>query len=372
MNLKKLYLLASIFLYLNCNCVMALDKIDNYIISEMKKKQIPGMSIAIVKNGEIVKAKGYGLANIELNVPATPNTVYQSGSIGKQFTATLIMMLVEKGKLKLSDKINQYIKNAPEKWGSITIYHLLTHTSGLKNYDYEHNNMSFNFCQNYSDEELTKMAASLPLEFKPGERWEYCNTGYILLGIIIKNLTGKHWGDLAEEYIFKPLDMKTARIMSEEDIIFNRAAGYRLVKGEIKNQEYVSPTLNQTADGSLYLTVLDLAKWDKALYEGKILKKSSLQQMWTPVKLKNGKIVQYGFGWEFEKLNGHPVIFHGGAWQGFSGEIDRFIDDKITIIYLANRASGEGLGYIGYRLVGLYDSSFIPTDPKEKKKIESK
>lgn len=365
MKLKKMYMFIIICLSLFCNCGMALDKIDSYIISEMKKKQVPGMSLAIVKNGEIVKAKGYGLANIELNVSATSNTVYQSGSIAKQFTATLIMMLVEEGKLQLSDKINQYINNTPKIWENITIYHLLTHTSGLKNYDLENNDLKFNFSQNYSDEELIHMAASLPLEFEPGEKWKYCNTGYILLGIIINKISGKHWGDLAEEYIFKPLDMKTARIISEEDIILNRAAGYRLIKGEIKNQEYVSPSLNRTADGSLYLTVLDLAKWDKALYEGKLLKQSSLQQMWTPVKLKNCEVVQYGFGWKFGKLNNHPVIFHSGAWQGFSGAIERFVSDKITIIYLTN---GEnGLGYIGYRIAGLYDPAFISSDQEKKR-----
>jgi CubicO group peptidase (beta-lactamase class C family) len=371
MKFNKLILSVSFYLILSTGFILcsnlanASDKVDEFILSEMQKKNIPRMSIAIVKDGKIVKMQGYGLASIELNVPVTPETVFQSGSIGKQFTATLIMILVEQGKLKLTDKINQFIKEAPKKWESITIYHLLTHTSGLKNYNYKNNSMGFNFCNDYTDDELIKMAASLPLEFKAGEKWEYSNTGYVMLGMIIKKVTGKHWGDVAEQHIFKPLDMKTARIISEEDIILNRAAGYRLVNGEIKNQQYVSPSLNRTADGSLYLTVLDLAKWDKALYGEKILKKESLRQMWTPAKLNNGKAVNYGFGWEFEELNKHPVIFHGGSWQGFSGEIDRFVNDNLTIIYLTNREAG--LGNIGYGIAGQFDPAFIPADPQKLK-----
>lgn len=343
------------------------DCVDEYVLSQMQKKKIPGMSIAIVKNGEIVKVKGYGLANIELNVPATPDTVYQSGSIAKTFTATLIMMLVERGKLGLDDKINLYFKEAPKTWQNITIRHLLTHTSGI--YGYTNNPLNINFRLDYTDEELFKLIASKPLDFQPGDKFNYSNSGYVLLGMIIKNVTGKHWGDLAEEYIFKPLDMKTARIMSEADIIPNRAAGYRLVNGELKNQEYVSPSLNRVADGSLYLTVFDLAKWDKALYTEKLLKQSTLKQMWTLARLNNGKTADgYGIGWELEKLNNHPVVFHCGAWQGFRGEIDRFINDKLTIIFLDNRESGQG--FIGYGIAGCYEPALVPTDPQEIEKIK--
>jgi CubicO group peptidase (beta-lactamase class C family) len=217
-------------------------------------------------------------------------------------------------------------------------------------------------CQDYSDEQLVSIVASEPLEFQPGEKWNYSNTGYMLLGIIIKNITGKFWGDVAEERIFKPLSMKTARIVNEADIILNRAAGYRLLNNELKNQEYVSPSLNRTADGSLYLTILDLAKFDKALYSEKILKKSSLDQMWRPTKLNNGQTIDYGFGWEFEELNNHRVIFHGGAWQGFSGEIDRFIEDKLTVIVLTNL--GPKTGAISYGIAQLYNPKFAPKESR--------
>ena len=260
------------------------DKIDDYVKSEMEKQKIPGLSIAVVKNGEVIKAKGYGLANVELNAPAAPETIYQSGSVGKQFTATLTMMFVEEGRMSLDDPISKYIPDAPPIWKDIRIRHLLTHTSGISNNLYNQINMR----QDYTEDELVKKIASIPLDFQPGEKWNYSNPGYVMLGIIIGKVGGKFYGDLLREKIFQPLGMTTARIINEADIIPNRAAGYRRPKGELKNQEWVSPALNTTADGSLYFSILDLAKWDAALYTEKLLKRASLERMWTPAKLNDG------------------------------------------------------------------------------------
>ncbi len=154
--------------------------------------------------------------------------------------------------------------------------------------------------------------------------------------MIIHKVTGKFYGDFLQERIFKPLGMNTARVITEADIIPNRASGYRLVKGEVKNQEWVSPSLNTTADGALYMTALDMIKWDDALRNGKILKKSSLDEMWAPIKLNNGKNHPYGFGWAVRQMNGRRVIEHGGAWQGFKAHIARFVDDDLTVIVFAN------------------------------------
>jgi len=331
------------------------DEVDDYVRAQMQKRNIPGLSLAVVKNGEIIKAKGYGLANVELNVPASPQTVYQSGSVGKQFTATAVMMLVEDGKINLDDRIGKYLDDAPELWKDITIRHLLTHTSGIKNYG----NRDLNYRLDYTDEELVKKAASFPLDFAPGEKWSYSNTGYVLLGIIIKKASGKFYGDLLRERIFAPLKMDTARVITEEDIVPNRAAGYRLVKGELKNQSYVSPSLNRTADGSLYLTVLDLAKWDAALYTEKLLKRASLELMWAPVKLNNGRTHPYGFGWGLGDVRGHKLIEHAGAWQGFTAHIARYVDDKLTIIVMTNLAGG-GPGAIAHGVAGLYNPELRP------------
>src|SRR3989475_13312300 len=288
------------------------SKVDDYIKAEMQRQHIPGLSLAVLKDGQIILAKGYGFANVEHQVSVKPETIFQSGSMGKQFTATAVMMLVEAGKLSLSDPITKYFSDAPDSWKIITVRHLLTHTAGTTDYPRD-----FDFRRDYTEDELLKRAEVIPLSFQPGEKWSYSNLGYVLLGILIHKVSGQFYGDFLQERVFQPLGMTTARIISEADIIPNRAAGYRLVKGELKNQEWDSPSRNTTADGALYLTVYDMAKWDAALYSEKLLKRSSLQQMWTPVKLNGGKTQDYGFGWGFGAVNGHHIIEHGGAWQGF-------------------------------------------------------
>lgn len=331
------------------------DKVDDYIQSELRERKIPGLSLAVVRDGKVVLAKGYGLANVELNVPATQDTIYQSGSVGKQFTATLVMMLAEEGKLGLDDPVAKHIPEAPAAWKDITIRHLLTHTSGITNAIYQKLDMR----KDFTEDELLKEIAAYPLDFTPGTKWNYSNPGYVTLGILIHKVSGKFYGDLLREKIFEPFGMSTARIISEADIVPNRADGYLLVDGELKNQDWVSPTLNTTADGALYLTVLDMVKWDAALRSEKLLKKASLDLMWTPVKLADGKTEPYGFGWMVGDTRGHRTVQHGGAWQGFTSYIARFIDKKLTVIVLANRA-GVPVGGIAHRVAGLYDPELAP------------
>ena len=314
------------------------DAVDTYIHTEMQREKIPGLALLVSRDGAPVLAKGYGLSNVELQVPVKPETVFQSGSVGKQFTATAIMMLVEEGKMKLDDPVTKYLKNAPASWRDVTIRELLSHTAGFT--DYPDN---FDFRRDYTEPQLLKIVEGIPLAFPPGTKWSYANLGYLTLGIVIHQVTGEFYGDFLQERIFRPLGMTTTRVMSEADIIPNRASGYRLVKGELKNQEWVSPTLNTTADGALYFSILDLAKWDAALYTEKLLKRSSLEEMWTVVKLKNGKLNSgnYGFGWEIDTKNGHRVIGHGGAWQGFKSHVDRYVDDRLTVVVLANLESAK-------------------------------
>src|ERR1051326_5229947 len=344
----RVFRLCMLYILLTAACIAHADKVDDYIKDEMQKQHIPGLSLAVVREGKIVKAKGYGLANLEWNVAVTPETLFQSGSVGKQFTATAVMMLVEEGKIGLEDRISKYLEGTPEAWKEITIRHLLTHTSGVGDVY-----STLDLRQDYTEEALLKKAASVPVKFAPGEKWEYSNTGYVLLGILIHKVAGKFYGDFLKERIFTPLGMTTARNISEEDIIPHRAAGYRLAKGELKNQEWVSPTLNTTADGSLYLTALDMAKWDGALYTERLLKKASLEQMWTPVKLNNGKTFGYGFGWGLGEVNGHRLIEHGGAWQGFLSIISRYVEDKTSVIVFVNTANANP-GKIAHTVAGLY------------------
>jgi CubicO group peptidase (beta-lactamase class C family) len=176
---------------------------------------------------------------------------------------------------------------------------------------------------------------------------------------LIHKVSGKFYGDFLQERVFKPLNMSTARIISEADIIPNRAAGYRVADGQLKNQNWVSPSLNTTADGALYLTVYDMAKWDAALYTEKLLKRSSLEQMWTPVKLNDGNTFPYGFGWGLGNVRGHHIIEHGGSWQGFKAQISRYVDDKLTIILFANQTRANQ-AKLAHDIAGLINPELAP------------
>src|SRR4029077_16014879 len=198
----------------------------------------------------------------------------------------------------------------------------------------------------YTEDELAAKIEALPTEWAPGDKWAYRNTNYVLLGILVHKITGKPYYEFLDERIFKPLGMTFTRLISERDIIPNRAAGYEIDDGQLKNQEWVSPTFNSTADGTLYFNILDLAKWDGALYGTQFLKRHSLDRIWTIYPLNDGKLnpAGYGFGWNIGKQNGHKRIGHGGAWQGFTCEIARYPDDNLAVVVLTNLAhSNPGL-----------------------------
>jgi len=314
-------------------------RVDQAVLAELKRQKIPGISLGVMRGGRIIKAKGYGLANVELAVPVTPRSVFQTGSVGKQFTATAVMMLVEEGRVGLDDSIPKYFPEAPPSWKAVTVRQLLTHTSGIADYGGEESTMGngvIDFRRDYTEDELVRTFAPMPPDFAPGQKFSYSNTGYVLLGVLIHRVTGKFYGDFLQERIFRPLGMTATRIISEADIIPDRSSGYRLVDGQLKNQEWVSPSLNTTADGALYTNVLDLAKWDAALYTERLLKRASFDQMWSPVKLNSGETYPYGFGWRITPVNGHRLLGHGGAWQGFTMSISRYVDDRLTIVVFTN------------------------------------
>jgi len=328
----------------------AADPVDQYVRAEMEKQHIPGLALLVSRAGQPIRSQGYGFANVELQVPVKPETVFQSGSVGKQFTATAVMMLVEESKIRLEDPLTKFFPEAPASWKKATVRQLLSHTAGFGDYP-----KTFNFRKDYTENEVLKIIEGIPLAYPPGTKWAYANLGYATLGILIHRVTGKFYGDFLQERIFKPLDMTTTRIISEADIIPNRASGYRLVKGELKNQEWVAPMINTTADGSLYFSIIDLSKWDAALYTEKLLKRLSFDQMWTVVKLNNGQpnSGNYGFGWDIETKNGHKCIEHGGSWQGFKTHISRYVDDKLTVVVLINQGDAEP-GPITDRVAEMY------------------
>ena len=324
--------------------------VTEYVKAEMQRQHIPGLSLLVVKSGKVIRAEGFGLANVELQVPVRPETVFQSGSVGKQFTATAVMMLVEEGKIGLDDPLTKYFPDAPVAWKEVTVRELLSHTAGFGDYP-----KTFDYRKDWTEDEELKLIESIPLAYAPGTNWDYSNFGYVTLGILLHRVTGEFYGDFLHQRIFQPLGMTSTRIISEADIVPNRSAGYRMVKGELKNQEWVSPVVNTTADGSLYFTILDLEKWDAALYTEKLLKRSSLDQMWTIVKLKNGQPNKghYGFGWFIADRKGHRCIQHDGAWQGFETAIDRYVDDELTVVALSN-LEGAKPGVITQHVAEIY------------------
>ena len=329
--------------------------IDRFVREEVRRQRIPGLSVAVLRGDRVILARGYGYANLEHRVPATDSTVYQSGSLGKQFTAALVLQLADSGRLGLDEPIRRYLAEGPPRWDSVTVRHLLTHTSGIPDYT----DSVVDLRRDYTEDDLVRLAAGLPPLFVPGQRWSYSNTGYVLLGAIIRRVTGRFYGDLLRERVFAPLGMRTARVISEADLVPHRSDGYRLVGDTVKHQEWVSPALNTTADGSLYLTVHDLARWAAGLDGGRVLSAHDLVQAWTPVRLNDGGSYPYGFGWMLDPVRGRPRVGHTGAWQGFRTSLERFPAAHLTVIVLANLAEAEPRA-IALGIAGLLDPSLVP------------
>lgn len=341
---RKLKPFFSIILLVSTPVGARADRVDEFIKSTMKERQTPGLSLAVMRNGKIIKAKGYGLANVELNVPTTPETVYRLASTSKLFIATGIMLLVEEGKLSFDDPVNKYLAGTPDTWDKITVRQLLSHTSGVVKEAPGYDDFKIQ-----KDLDVIKTAYAQPLLFAPGEKAAYSNLGYFILGEIISKASGKPWSEYLTERIFKPLQMNATRTTSMADVVPNRASGY-VVKGD-KLQNVQIP-LALRPSGAFLSNVLDLAKFDAALYTERILKKSSLEQMWQPVKQTDTgegvvKGTSFGFGWVIARVNGHRVALKSGSNTGFRAAFVRFVDDNLTVVILANgeRVRATSLAY---------------------------
>jgi len=335
-------------------------QLDTFIEQEMRQEKVPGVSIAVLRKGEVVVAKGYGQADVENNVPVTTETIFQSGSVGKMFTAAAVMTQVEQGRMSLDDHVSKYLADVPASWGTMTIRHLLTHTSGVANYGRD-----FDYRRDYSDDELVKIAAAMPLDFAPGARWNYSNTGYALLGILVKKATGKSYLEVLDTEVFKPLGMKTARGISDGDIVMHRASGYQLDGGVLKNQDFVSPTMNSTADGSLYFSLDDMIAWARGVEQGKVLSAASWKQVYTPARLNSGKPYPYGFAWRLDSAAGKPRYHHGGAWQGFRTYYSRYLGDDLSIVLLTNSAETDLDAFVD-GIAKLWDPALVAPAPRPK------
>ncbi len=309
-------------------------KLDELLSTQFQISD-PGCEILVAKKGEIVYKKAFGNADIELNVPMKPDMVFKLGSITKQFTAVAVLQLVEQGKISLQDSLQKYIKDFPSKGHTVTIENLLTHTSGISDYmqlAYADRNAER---KDYEPQQVVDKFKTLPLEFEPGTKFKYSNSGYYLLGYIIEKVSGKSYRAYLQENILTPLYLNHTYFDSSNIIIPNRVNGYRKEGIAYKNADYWSMTIAYSA-GELISNVEDLFKWHKGLYSYKILKKETLEKGFTPFKLKDGTVTEYGYGWILKNISGIKSIEHGGAITGFLTNEIYFPAEDIFVAALFN------------------------------------
>jgi CubicO group peptidase (beta-lactamase class C family) len=310
-------------------------KAEALIAPVVEADQFSG-AVLVARNGVPVFRRAFGLANREWGTPNTPDTKFRIGSITKQFTATGILQLVEAGKLSVDDPVSKYYPDAPPAWNSITIRHLLTHTSGIPNFTGIPHFFEGQARLDRTPEEIIKLTKDKPLEFAPGSKYSYDNTGYVILGYIIERLSGERFADYVQHHIFDPLGMKSSGYDLSETITPKRAAGYSRDKDQYINARFISMT-EPYAAGALYSTVEDMLAWDQALYAAKILTPTSLQAMFTDYG--HG----YGFGWVIGTQYGHRRVLHAGGVNGFITRFDRYPEDKLTVLAFSNEDSAAAV-----------------------------
>lgn len=324
------------------------DDIDGLLNKEMQARHVAGTACLIIKDGKVVTSFYSGQANLEWPSPVDEQTVFEIGSVSKQFAAASILLLAEDGKLSVDDHITKFFTNAPAAWTNITVRNLLTHTSGLGSYDGVD---GFELRQHLTQRQYIERLAALPVKFAPGEQWSYCNSGYNLLGHIVENVSGKSYWSFLETRIFAPLQMTNTTRRDSWLVIPHRAAGYEFKDGKYRARDYDLTDL--FAAGAMVSTANDVAKWDAALLGTNFLSATSRKLWWTPATLSNGKAVNnprhgeagsYGYGWFISTVNGHRNIGHSGITSGFSAANELFPDDHLAIIILSNTDEGVFAG----------------------------
>ena len=338
------------------------SELSLYLTKRVAIHTSPSLSLAVIKNGKVVYAKAVGFADLENDVPATPKTVYRLGSITKQFTATMVMQLINEKKLSLDEPIGQVLPATPEAWTKVTVRNLLNHTSGIKSYTEVSGLFEGPAMQPTTPSGIIKTIEKDPLDFTPGSKWHYDNTGYEVLGMIIEKLDGRKYAESLKKRILVPLAMTDTYFTSERAIVKHRAQGYSPANGEFQHAPYLNMDWPYAA-GSMESTTLDLAKWDAALYGNQILSQDSLSQMWTPTILSSGAKQNYGFGWMFESVNGVKEVEHGGGIHGFATFIKRVPTKGLTIVVLANSDAAD-CSSVARDALGIVDPSFKVVPPK--------
>jgi CubicO group peptidase (beta-lactamase class C family) len=313
------------------------DKVDR-LFTKWDKPDSPGCALAIIQNGEIIYKRGYGMANLEYDIPITPNSVFDIASNSKQFTAMCIVLLARQNLLTLDDELQKHIPEIPKYSHPITIRHLINHTSGLRDY-LNLMDMSGMIGENsYLTEDIISLITrQQSLNFQPGTEQLYSNTGYLLLAEIIKRVSGKSLRVFAEEYIFTPLGMKNTHFHDDfRAIVKNRADAYE--PKEDGGFQTALSWLDSCGDGQLYTTVEDLLLWDRNFYRSLMggYRQDLIDEIMTPGKLDNGEIISGAFGLQIGDRGGLKTVFHGGSWMGYQSQFIRFSDSQLSVICLAN------------------------------------
>ena len=340
------FLLSFVPLVLGISCApYALDpsvteKLDG-LFSDYSKPASPGGSVAVLVDGKTVFSKSYGLADVANSIPATPKTNYRLASVTKQFTATAILQLVDRGKLSLDARLTDVLPGAPAYTRDMRIRHLLTHTSGLV--DYEDLIPGSQTVQVLDRDVLRLLSTTDSVYFRPGESYKYSNSGYALLALVVEALSGQSFAAFLKQNIFDPLGMDhTVAFENGISYVENRAFGHsRSETGFIQTDQSVTSAV--LGDGGIYSSVEDLRRWDRELVENRLISRELRQQSFTPAVLNNGTRTKYGFGWNIEPYKNEFSVFHTGSTRGFRNAILRFPDRKFTIVILTNRNEGEPL-----------------------------
>jgi CubicO group peptidase (beta-lactamase class C family) len=301
----------------------------------MEEFNIPGVLVGVASRGRLVHWKAYGMADVELSVPVTDSTVFEIGSISKEFVSTVVMQLVEEGRLGLDDGIHEHLSFLPSEWLGVTVRQLLTHTSGIPDYEEIQTYEAYRF--RFTPEEIIRVAHSRPMDFPPGTGYYYSNTGYFLLSLMVERLEGRSLGQVLHDRIFGPLGMTQSRMADPEDIIPHRASGY-YVNGtmELVNRD-PTQTSSTLGAGGIVSSVHDMVRWDEALYGTDLLSEASKEAMWTPVVLPSGRNTGYGFGWRVGETQGRWSVGHTGMVAGFVAAFLRIPEEEMAVIVFANR-----------------------------------
>jgi CubicO group peptidase (beta-lactamase class C family) len=299
-----------------------------------------GAALAILRDGQPVHVKGYGRANAEWDIPVGPDTVFKLASVSKQFTAIAIMMLVEQGKLSVDDELTRFLPQYPTSGHRVTIYHLLTHSSGIFSYT---NAPDFGTAmrREIAPDALVAEFAQRPFDFRPGSQFRYNNSGYFLLGRILEKISGLSYSACMKQMIFDPLGMTQTRNMNDYDLVPKMAHGYDLTPDGLRHTVFISMTQPDAA-GGLISSVNDLMRWEQALRENKLVSAATLKQVYTPLRLDDGTPHSYAYGWAVHDYHGHEVTHHGGNIPGFSTFTARLLQDGYSAYLLSNLSSFDG------------------------------